>query len=192
MGNPKKTAPRMTRDSWLQAALKILANDGINAVTVDAIAVKFGITRGSFYHHFRDRKELSHEMLEFWLRRWTTELLDDITLLGLDGYQSLLALIRLFRHREAAAYYLAVRSWASHDAMAKEVVKKADETRLNFIRSHFQTLGFEGLDLENRSRLFLYYEMSEFAFFAPPDDDTEQQLDEIRLNFLTAKPENPT
>jgi hypothetical protein len=30
MGNPKKASTRVTRDDWLQGALKLLADDGIS------------------------------------------------------------------------------------------------------------------------------------------------------------------
>jgi AcrR family transcriptional regulator len=180
--NPKK---RLSRACWQEAALELLHNEGINAVTVDALTEKLDITRGSFYHHFKDRQDLSKEMLEFWKQKWTVELRDDVDALGIDGLQSLKALGNLIKHRKAAGYDIAVRAWAVHDEMAREVVKESDKIRLDFIRIQFAKIGFKGLDLENRSRLFLYYAMAEPAFFNPPDEKEMQQLDRVRLNFLT-------
>ena len=124
-------------------------------------------------------------MLEYWKRRWTVELREDVAALGLDGLQSLIALGNLIRHRKAAGYDTAVRAWAVHDDHAKEVVKEADKIRLDFIRSQFEKIGFKTLDIENRSRLFLYYAITEPAFFDPPDEETSVLLDQIRFNFLT-------
>jgi len=187
MSKNTRPKPRLSRSSWLEVALDLLFNEGINAVTVDALASRLDITRGSFYHHFKDREDLSKEMLEYWKQKWTVELRDDIAALGLDGLQSLIALGNLIKHRRAAVSYdVAVRAWAVHDEMAKEVVKETDKIRLDFIRDQFEKLGFLGLDLENRSRLFLYYAMSEPAFFNPPDEETAMQLSQIRLSFLTA------
>jgi AcrR family transcriptional regulator len=186
MKSNTRPKPRLSRSDWLEVALELLFNDGINAVTVDALASKLGITRGSFYHHFKDRKDLSKEMLDYWKRKWTVEVRDDVDALNLDGVQSLIALGNLIKHRQAAGYDVAVRAWAVHDELAKEVVREADKIRLGFIRSQFEKVGFEGLDLENRSRLFLYYAMTEPAFFIPPDEETVRQLDQTRLEFLTA------
>ena len=178
--------PRLSRSDWLQVALELLHAEGINAVTVDALAERLGITRGSFYHHFKDRRDLSQEMLDFWKLKWTVELRDDVAALGLDGLQSLIALENLIKHRNAADYDVAVRAWAVHDLTAKQMVAEADKIRLDFIRCQFEKVGFKGLDLENRSRLFLYYAMTEPAFFDPPSDEMAQQLDQIRLKFLTS------
>jgi AcrR family transcriptional regulator len=185
MNKQAKKRPRLSRSSWLDEALNLLHSDGINAVTVDALAAQLGITRGSFYHHFKDRRDLSREMLDYWKQKWTVELRDDVDALGIDGLQSLKALGNLIKHRKAAGYDIAVRAWAVHDEMAREVVKESDKIRLDFIRIQFAKIGFKGLDLENRSRLFLYYAMAEPAFFNPPDEKEMQQLDRVRLNFLT-------
>lgn len=185
MSRQNKPKLRLSRRNWLDAALDLLHNDGINSVTVEALAKQLGITRGSFYHHFKDRKDLSNEMLEYWKRKWTVEIRDTVAALGLDGMQSLVALGNLIKHREAAGYDVAVRAWAVHDEHAKELVREADKTRLDFIRSQFKRIGFERLDLENRSRLFLYYAMTEPAFFDPPDEETALLLDQVRFDFLT-------
>ena len=185
MNNPSNPKSRLSRNSWLEVALELLQDDGINAVSVDALAVQLGVTRGSFYHHFKDRNDLSKEMLEYWKKKWTVEIRDDIASLGLDGLQSLTALMNLIHHRKSADYDSAIRAWAIHDEQAGEIVGEADKMRLDFIRSQFEKIGFKGLDLENRSRLFLYYAMTEPAFFDPPDEKTTQKLDQVRLNFLT-------
>jgi AcrR family transcriptional regulator len=187
MNKPIKPKKRLSRSCWQEAALELLHNDGINAVTVDALATQLDITRGSFYHHFKDKNDLSNEMLEYWKQKWTVEIRDDVAALGIDGLQSLIALGNLIKHRKAAGYDIAIRAWAIHDDFAKEVVKEADKIRLDFIRMQFEKIGFTGLDLENRSRLFLYYAMTEPAFFDSPDEKTALQLSQIRLDFLTSK-----
>jgi AcrR family transcriptional regulator len=179
---PKK---RRTRTCWQEAGLELLHNEGINAVTVDALAEQLGITRGSFYHHFKDKHDLSKEMLDYWKQKWTVEIRDDVDALGLDGLQSLTALANLIEHRKGAGYDIAVRAWAVHDDEAREIVRETDKIRLDFIRIQFEKIGFKGLDLENRSRLFLYYSMTKPAFFNPPDKKTNHELDKIRLSFLT-------
>ena len=185
MTTQNKRKVRLSRSDWLDVALIILHDDGINAVTIDALANQLCITRGSFYHHFKDRNDLAEELLNYWKLKWTIEIRDDVSALGLDGRQCLTALGNLIEHRKAAGHDVAVRAWAIHDEQAREVVRETDEIRLDFIRSQFKKIGFKGLDLENRSRLYLYYAMTEPAFFDPPDDITAQKLKQVRLKFLT-------
>ena len=57
-----KPSKRLTRDDWLNAALK-LCELGIENVKVAPRAKKVGVTTGSFYWHFKNRQELPDALL---------------------------------------------------------------------------------------------------------------------------------
>jgi AcrR family transcriptional regulator len=179
--------PRLTRQDWIDAALDLLIEEGIGAVSVDRLAHMLGITRGSFYHHFSDRADLLQALLDYWAQRWTFDVRDQIGNLGLDPSTTLLALMRAIRTNRAADFDAAFRAWALHDPMAKKVVGRVDEARLNFIRSQFEAIGFGGLEAENRARLFTHYEMAAPAMFAAPGPELDEKLIVERHRFLTTK-----
>ena len=181
--NPK---PRLTRSDWVNAGIEMLAEEGIGAVKVERLASKLGITRGSFYHHFRDREALLREMLDYWAQQWTYSIRDEISALDLEPATALLALMKAIRSKKAASFDAPFRAWALHDPLALEVIKRVDEERLGFIQSWFEALGFEGMEAENRARLYLYYEMSEPAMFAAQSAEMEEQLILERHRFLIA------
>ena len=177
---------RLTRNDWLDAALKTLERRGIGAVTVEGLAAILQVTRGSFYHHFRDRRHLLDEMLQYWAKRWTYDVPPKVRALGLDPKGELLALSRAIREGNAAGHDAAFRAWALHDRQARNIVGQVDEFRLSFIRSLFEAIGFEGGDAENRARLFLYYEMSEPGVFARQSKALGERLVIERHRLLTA------
>ena len=74
-----------------------------------------------------------------------------------------------------------------HDEKARDYVARADEIRLEYIRSLFAAHGFQGLDAENRARLYLYYEMGEPAVFAEQSAETEDALIRRRIDLLTRR-----
>ncbi len=55
---------RLDADAWIAAAFDALAEGGIDAVRVEPLATALGITKGSFYWHFADRRALLDAMLE--------------------------------------------------------------------------------------------------------------------------------
>jgi len=181
-----KARARLTRQDWIDAAVKLLAEEGIGAVSVEGLASRLGITRGSFYHHFAGREDLLRAMLAHWAQRWTNDVRDQIASLGLDPSTTLLALMNAIRHNRAADYDAPFRAWALHDPLARSVVEQVDETRLALIHSQFEALGFDGLDAENRARLFLHYEMAAPAMFAGPSPEQDEELLKERHRFLTA------
>lgn len=185
---PKK---RLGREDWLRAALDALMKEGIAGVRVERLANALGITRGSFYHHFTDRDDLLSDLLDHWFEVSTTSIRDEVAALGLDPVNTLSALARLIRHRDGSTFDVAFRAWALHDEMARDYVTRADEARLAFIKGQFLAHGFDGLDAENRARLYLYYEMSEPAVFARQSEKTRDALISKRIELLTRREGEP-
>ena len=74
-----------------------------------------------------------------------------------------------------------------HDPVAREVVSQVDEARLGFIRSQFEAIGFEGLEAENRARLFLYYEAAAPAMFFNKTKEQDEALLVERHLLLTTR-----
>lgn len=178
---------RLGREEWISAALETMAARGINAVTVEGLATQLGITRGSFYHHFKNREDLLRSMLEFWLDRWTTEIRETARALQLDGRTSLTVLSKLIRKERAAHFDAVVRSWAHRDPLAAEYVEKADKIRIDYIRDQFKKLGFRGQDLEVRARLYYFYEAFEPIMMAAPKVGTADKLSDAMIEILTKR-----
>ena len=176
---------RLKREDWIDKGIELLTRAGIGAVSIEKLATTLGVTRGSFYYHFSDREDLLQAMLEHWAKHWTFEVRDQIASLGLDPGTTLLALLRAIRANRAADHDAPFRAWALYDPKARAVIHQVDETRLGFIRSQFEGLGFTGLDAENRAQLFLYYEVAAPAIFAEMTPEQEEQLLLERYRFLT-------
>jgi len=124
-------------------------------------------------------------VLNYWIENWTLSIRGRIESLKLDPSNTLLALTRTIRANGGAEFETPFRAWALHDPMASEAVAKVDSVRLEFIRSEFGALGFEGAEAENRARLYLAYEMSAPSIFAKPDEELDEQLLIERHRFLT-------
>ena len=181
-----KRKARLDRQDWLDAALTALLEGGIAGVTMERLAVGLGVTRGSFYYHFRDRAELLDELLDYWVRDWTVAIVDDVAALSLDPRSTLLALMRTIAHRKAAEHDVAFRAWALHDDRARKVLTRVDAMRVEYMTSLFLAMGFKGLEAENRARLALYYETAQPAMFNSPTEEQKDLLLVERHRFLTA------
>ncbi len=62
-------AGSLRAEDWVEAARAAMAEGGIEAVAVEPLARRLGVTKGSFYWHFKDRRAL----LEATLGRWEEE-----------------------------------------------------------------------------------------------------------------------
>ena len=151
--------PAQTPQSWTDAATEVLVDRGIDHVSVDALAAQLGVTRGSFYWHFKDRDALLRSVLAAWHQLSTEQLTQRLESASADAREQLRGVISLpFRGRaavRAARIELAIRAWARRDAMARMAVDQSDAARIGYIAQVFSSLGF-GIK-EARARAFLLY-----------------------------------
>lgn len=179
-----KASVPLARTDWLNAAIEVLCDGGIAAVSIVQLANTLGVTRGSFYHHFTDREDLLCAMLDYWEKRWTVDIREQVSDRQLPPADMLRALVQAIRDNRAAVYDAPFRAWALHDPLARTTLEKVDTFRLDYIRSLFKAASFTGIDAENRARLLLYYEMSDPAFFASHDPESEDLLLDARMKLL--------
>jgi AcrR family transcriptional regulator len=156
---PDATRASLTPERWIEAATAVLVDQGIDHVRVDVLARDLGVTRGSFYWHFRDREDLLRSVLQSWRQSATEQLTQRLETAHSDAHEQLRDVISLpFRGRAAvrgARIELAIRAWARRDAMARAIVDEADASRIGYIAQIFSSLGFS--IAEARSRAFLLY-----------------------------------
>ena len=149
---------QLAPESWVDVAIDVLASEGIAGLRIELLAKRCGVTKGSFYWHFRDRQALLDAVLE----RWRAGRIRDIekTTAGLPGaeVEQLHHVIEIYganRNRKGMAIELAVRDWARHDAQAAAVVEAVDLYRLECTQRLFIAKGMSAADAKSRS-LLLY------------------------------------
>jgi AcrR family transcriptional regulator len=155
----------LTPDDWIKGATVQLTDAGIDAVRVDVLAKTLGVTRGSFYWHFKDRDDLLRSVLNAWRDAATEQIIVRFERKHADPRLLLKELISLpFRGRSAqraARIELAIRAWARRDAMARQAVDEVDERRISYHAQLFSSLGFDIPEARARAFALYAYEVAE-------------------------------
>jgi TetR/AcrR family transcriptional repressor of nem operon len=60
-------APESPKSKLLNAALLVIRTKGYAATTIDDICHKAGVTKGSFFHHFKSKDELALTAAAYWV-----------------------------------------------------------------------------------------------------------------------------
>jgi AcrR family transcriptional regulator len=148
------------RSTWVRAATHALAEHGLDGVKVETLARRLGLTKGSFYWHFRDRRELLDAMLD----TWHDGRLDDIRSLTrctpgeeMTQLHHVIDTYSVARNQRGIRVELAVRDWARHDQRARAVVDAVDAVRLDCATALFVGAGITPDEARNRSLLLYAY-----------------------------------
>jgi AcrR family transcriptional regulator len=156
----KKTAgetPRLDSQAWVQAALDILAEQGIDGVRVEILAKQLGVTKGSFYWHFKDRDALFEAILDTWRRQATLRIisrLDQTTQTSAGRLRQLLHLpFQGPRSERGADVELSLRLWSRRDPRARAALAEVDQLRLRYIAGLLEDCGCNANDAKARAVL---------------------------------------
>jgi AcrR family transcriptional regulator len=57
---------QLGREDWIEAGLRLLCETGPAALRVEPTAKRLGVSKGSFYWHFRDRAAWRDALLAYW------------------------------------------------------------------------------------------------------------------------------
>jgi TetR/AcrR family transcriptional regulator, transcriptional repressor for nem operon len=60
------TATHQSKTKLLDAALHVIRSRGYTATTVDEVCKAAGVSKGSFFHHFKSKEELALEATKYW------------------------------------------------------------------------------------------------------------------------------
>ena len=157
--------PKNTVQDWIEAAQRTLVDEGIAGLKVDRLASRLGVTRGGFYHNFKDRDEFFEQIIQHWENscrflpddpppsrpgdavEWFDKMIG--RLIDSDGYD--------YR------FDLAVREWARADKRAEWAVERADRERLDTLQKFFESIGYDSEHAAIRARVFYYHQIGYYA-----------------------------
>lgn len=155
--NGQPTERRLERGDWVELALETLAQESVEAVLIVPLAKKLGVTKGSFYWHFKSREELLRAALDLWRTRATKRVIEFVEAKSDDPETRLRQLFKIAVESKykmpGGQIEIAVRDWARQDPIARKVVARVDNERLAYVAALYRALGFDDMDAKTRALL---------------------------------------
>lgn len=147
--------------------MSALGRDGVEAVKVEPLARELGVTKGSFYWHFRDRDALLEGIRRHWESIATQAIIDRIDSLGGTAASRLTALVETTsRGKRTAQIEHAIRAWAARDRRTRTVVQAVDARREAYVRDLLIEHGLAPSRATHRARILYLALIGEFAWIS--------------------------
>ena len=122
---------KLSKEAWLTAGLEILTKQGPHFVKVDHLCKAKGVTKGSFYHHFKNRDSYVKNLLEHWQKQNTQAIINQVEKAETAEQRSH-ALDALTISIDTGPEK-AIRSWAQYDENVANFVKEVDKKRIKYV-----------------------------------------------------------
>ena len=135
----KKVTIKTDRTTWVSQGFKILRTKGAGGLTIENLTRSLKKTKGSFYHHFKNREDYSRQLLEQWERSQAIEIIrhseQEKTPEAINE-----TLVTLSEKSMDPKTEVAIRAWALRDELAREFQERIDTRRVDFLKSLFSLM----------------------------------------------------
>lgn len=171
---PASPRSQLGRDEWVSGATDLMAKLGIDGVRVEVLAKTLGVTKGSFYWHFKDRQDLLDVLLETWRAGRIRDIEKQTALTPGKEREQARHLIEVYsagRNRKGIAIELAIRDWARRDPGAAQIVEAVDAHRLECTRKLFRVVGYDEQESKARSLMLYAYVFGQSLMLYEKFDD---------------------
>ena len=155
MATPQQAPkPSYQPERWIDAGFVRLGAEGFEAVRVEVIARDLGVSKGSFYWHYRDREALLDAMLSRW-EKDETEWLRRSVVEHENAAARWARFVKRCTDSERTPIEAAIRAWSRRDAHVAAVVVAVETEMTNFIADVLREIGFAHRAAESWSALAL-------------------------------------
>lgn len=131
--NTTASKPQLARQDWESAALDMIAERGLAGLAIEPLSRQLAVTKGSFYWHFSDRKDL----LQAALQRWEStdqHNLDALLNVDLPAKEKLAAFFHANSHQhrthQVYAALISGAGSAADNSWLRDLINRVDNQRL--------------------------------------------------------------
>jgi AcrR family transcriptional regulator len=142
------------KEDWTAEALRVLAAEGPSHLTIDRLATNLGLSKGSFYHHFKNLAVFRSDVLARYEWESTTSLIASVENHGSqDPLRKIERLVDLaIEPSPQSGLQIAVRAWATQDPEVRQVQERLDRTRLDYGGSLWREAGCDPEEADLRAK----------------------------------------
>lgn len=143
----------LTREDWIAAAWDMLGEGGVEGVRVEPLAKRLGVTKGSFYWHFKGRQDLLDALVDRWFSIWDQQTSPEIQTAE-NPADRIWALFRSVIGRATRGQTVSLRMWSHHDPEIAARIEERDRQRLEFLMEQLVAIGFDEDEARVRGQVY--------------------------------------
>ena len=122
---------RKTKEDWFKVGFVLLSEAGEAGLTIGALITRLGVTKGSFYHHFKSRAAYSEALLDFWEQEMTQEVINQSNIESTPK-ERIKRLTSLTISGGNPQLEVAIRAWALRDSSVRAYQERIDQKRMDY------------------------------------------------------------
>jgi AcrR family transcriptional regulator len=178
----------MTKQDWINSSLTLVSKYGTDVLKIDTLCKKLKVTKGSFYHHFKNHKIFIEEILEYWYKFFTLDIIEKIKEYENNPTKQIELLDEIIYSKDLNIE-IEFRAWGLRNKLVLPYMEKIDKERISVIRNIQEKLNpnSDYKTNENMS-IYIYCQFIGSLFIQPKlSRHKQKELDSFFLNLILQK-----
>jgi AcrR family transcriptional regulator len=176
----------ISRERWIDTARSALLREGVDAVRVNRLANKLGVTRGGFYWRFKNLDDLLDSLLADWRQRNSGPFLAALSGSGTPAERLRAAFQLWLEEREFDPDYdTAIRAWSRLSRKVANAVHEVDDQRIDALQKLFADAGYPEEEALVRARITYYHQIGYYAMGVRESRKRRNELMELYYRILS-------
>ncbi|HEX2910055.1 MAG TPA: TetR/AcrR family transcriptional regulator [Chloroflexia bacterium] len=142
----------ISKVEWYQEGFKVLVEAGATALTIDTLARRLAITKGSFYHHFKNYQDYKKGLLAYFEDLTTSQTIERLE--KLTGPAEKIEGLLNITSSNSGRLEVALRAWALLDQEVYLFQSRLDTRRLAYLQELFAERGYQPAQARLMAELF--------------------------------------
>lgn len=128
-----------TRDDYFEAGLRLMADGGTGAVTIARLCEALTVTKGSFYHHFKNIDDYRLQLLKHWAVVREGQIAEALALADTPLKRT----VAMREHSLGLPHEaeVAIRAWSRRDGTVEGIQQRVDAERERAIAEAYAATG---------------------------------------------------
>ena len=142
---------KVDKKQWFVVGLDILENDGFARISIDNLCTRLEITKGAFYHHFKNIDGYIEALMKYWLNQNTVQIIEDADKLATakERMEFIGSVVINRSHKSEQV----IRAWSFSNQIVKKYIQQVDDLRIDYSTKLRVQLGMSEEESKNTSVL---------------------------------------
>lgn len=145
---------QLNRRRWLEEGLALLEEAGAEALTIESLTSRLGMTKGSFYHHFTNYQDFKDRLLWLWEEEGTLRIIQGAEQEASPADKLAWVLRASFHPSHLHRLDVAMRAWALQDEQVRAHQQRVDQQRLAYLEEVVKASTDDPLSARQQARAF--------------------------------------
>jgi len=142
---------RKSKRDWFWACNEILIHEGAQAITIEALCQKVGVTKGSFYHHFKGIADFISAYLIFFEQEGTLEIIETVE--EENTPEAKIRKLIAISVSYPPELEVSLRAWAHQNEAVQAVFERVDQQRLAYLTELWRPLTKDEVTAKARGQM---------------------------------------